>query len=53
MSDIYAFNIIVEVKMRALVIVTKKSHPDWNDKEIENFLKSSVEYAVKKESKKR
>lgn len=47
-STIYAFNLIAEAKVRALVILTKKHHPDWTDEQIEDHLKRLVGYAVEK-----
>lgn len=48
-KNIYAFNIVAEAKIRTLVAMTKKYHPDWGNKQIEDFLKDAIEYAVKKE----
>lgn len=47
--NIYGFNIVVEAKTRALVLITKKYHPDWSNKQISEFLQGAIEYAVKKE----
>lgn len=49
MSSIYAFNIMVEAKTRVIVQMAKKYHPDWSLKQIEDFLKDAIEYAIKKE----
>ena len=49
MSGIYAFNIVMESKIRTLVIMVKKYHPNWSNKQISEFLQGSIEYAVKKE----
>lgn len=27
----FAFNIVIEAKMRAMIYLTKKYHPDWTD----------------------
>lgn len=48
-TDIYGFNIVLEAKLRAMVLMTKRFHPEMSTEEIERFLKSSVEYAVRKE----
>jgi HJR/Mrr/RecB family endonuclease len=49
MSGIYAFNIVLEAKVRTLVIMVKKYHSDWSNKQIVEFLQGAIEYAVKKE----
>lgn len=49
MSGIYAFNIVMEAKTRTLVIMIRKHHPDWSNKEILEFLQGAIEYALKKE----
>ena len=46
---IYMFNIAAEAKVRALVVMTKKYHPDWTNEQIEDHLKRLVGYAVEKE----
>ena len=48
-SSIYAFNIVVEAKVRALVDMTKRAHPDWTKEEVTDFLKNAIDYAIKKE----
>jgi hypothetical protein len=50
-SSAYAFGIVCEAKVRSLVIMTKRVHPDWGDEQIIDFLKSAIDYAVKKEVK--
>lgn len=47
--NIYGFNIVVEVKTRALVLISKKYHPDWSNKQILEFLQGAIEYALQKE----
>lgn len=49
--SIYSFNIIAEAKVRALVTMTSRVHPDWSAEEIEEHLKRLVGYAVEKELK--
>ena len=48
---IYGFNIVAEAKVRTLVKMAAKVHPDWDAEEIEDFLKRLVGYAVEKELK--
>jgi len=48
-SDIYAYNIMVEAKTRALIAMTRKYHPDWDNEKIVEFLKDNIDYAIKKE----
>lgn len=49
MSSIYAFNIVLEARTRAMVALTKKYHPEWTEDEIRHFLHNAVDYAVTKE----
>lgn len=49
MSVIYAFNIVMEAKTRTLVIMVRRYHPDWSNKQILEFLQGAIEYALKKE----
>ena len=48
-SSIYAFNIVVEAKARALVDMTKRAHPDWTKEQVKEFLKNAIDHAIKKE----
>lgn len=48
--EISMFNIMVEAKTRALVIMTKKVHPEWDKAESVMFLHNAVDYAIQKES---
>ena len=47
-KSVYMFNIVAEAKARALVLMTKKVHPDWSREEIEDHLKRLIGYAVEK-----
>jgi len=48
-AEIYGFNIMVEAKTRALVVMTRKIHSDWTDKQIAEFLKRAIDLAIEKE----
>jgi hypothetical protein len=50
---VYGFNLLVEAKTRALVVMCKKVHPDWNEEQIEDFLKGAIVFAIEKEAEKR
>jgi hypothetical protein len=47
-SQIYAFNIIAEAKMRTLVDMTKKYHPDWSIEEIKDHLERLLGYCIER-----
>jgi hypothetical protein len=49
MSELLYFNILIEAKARALVVMTKKYHPEYSKEEIEDHLKRLIGYAVEKE----
>ena len=48
-KSVYAFNIVCEAKVRTLVAMTKKVHPDWTNEQVTDFLKKSIDYAIQTE----
>lgn len=50
---VYSFNILVEAKMRALVVMCKKVHSDWNEEQTEDFLKGAIVFAIETEAGKK
>jgi len=51
-SNLYAFNIILEAKVRAIVVMTRKYRPELSPQQIRVFLQDAIEYAVQKELEK-
>jgi len=50
-KEVYIFNIVAEAKMQALVIMTKKCHPSWNDDQVKDFLFNLLKYSIEKVNK--
>jgi hypothetical protein len=46
---IYLFEIVAESKMRALVKMAQKYHPEFNEKQLNEYLQNLLEYSLKKE----
>jgi len=49
-KSVYAFNIVCEAKVRTLVAMTKKVHPNWSNEMVTDFLKTAIDHAVKMET---
>ena len=47
-TEIWAFNILAEAKMRTLILMAKKVHPDWTIKEIKDHLERLLAYCIEK-----
>ena len=41
--DVALFNIVLEAKVRALVPMIRKYHPEWNDEYIKSVVMSMLE----------
>jgi hypothetical protein len=46
---LYAFNIIMEAKIRALTIMIKKHYPEWNKATIKEVLSAGVDQSYEKD----
>ena len=46
--DVALFNIVLEAKVRALVPMIRKYHPDWDDEYIKTVVMSMLEKELKK-----
>ena len=49
-QQIWAFNIMAEAKMGALIIITKQVHPDWSIEEVQDHLERLLGYCIGKGS---
>ena len=45
-TSILMFNLVLEAKVGAMVIMAKKVHPDWSKEQIAELLHSAIDYAV-------
>lgn len=50
-KEVYIFNILAEAKIQALVIMTKKCHPSWNNDQVKDFLSNLLKYSIEKVKK--
>jgi hypothetical protein len=48
-SKLYAFNILLKAKLRAMVVMIKQFHPEWSKKDIKETLATGVDLAYNKE----
>jgi hypothetical protein len=46
---LYAFNIVMEAKIRALTILIKKYYPEWNKATIKEVLSAGVDMSYAKD----